>query len=87
MALATNGTGAGAHFALAYEGNAALTNKLFEFLDRFEIGIDERLVYEIPKMFGRLQFWTMRRLKHKPYAIRYSQVFWPMRRSGPRLLR
>src|SRR5271166_3930150 len=71
--------GAGAdHFALAGKGDAAFADKLFEILDRLEISVDQRLVYEFPKVFRRLQLGTMRRLKHKPDAIRYSQVFWPM---------
>jgi len=71
--------GAGAdHFALAGKGDAAFADKLFEILDRLEISVDQRLVYEFSKVFRRLQLGTMRRLKHKPDAIRYSQVFWPM---------
>jgi hypothetical protein len=71
--------GAGAdHFALAGKGDAAFADKLFEILDRLEISVDQRLVYEFPKVFRRLQLGTMRRLKHEPDAIRYSQVFWPM---------
>src|SRR5208337_3802815 len=71
--------GAGAdHFALAGKGDAAFAEKLFEILDRLEISVDQRLVYELPKVFRRLQLGTKRRLKHEPDAIRYSQVFWPM---------
>ncbi len=71
--------GAGSdRIALVDKGDAALTDKLFEILDGLEIGIDERLVYELPKVFDGLQLGTMRRLKHEPDAIGYSQVFWPM---------
>ena len=71
--------GAGAdHFALAGKGDAAFADTLFEILDRLEVGIDQRLVNERPKVFGGLQLGTMRRPKHEPDAIRYSQVFWPM---------
>jgi hypothetical protein len=47
--------GAGAdHFALAGKSDAALTDKLFEILDRLEIGIGQWLVYELPQVFGGL---------------------------------
>ena len=58
--------------------DAALADNLFEVLDGLEISVDQRLVDELPKVFRRLQFGTIRRLKHEPDAIRYSQVFWPM---------
>ncbi len=59
--------GAGAdHIALAGESDAALTDKLFEILDGLEIGVDQRLVYERPEVFGRLQVGTMRRLIPTP---------------------
>jgi len=49
--------GAGAdHVALAGEGDAAFADKLFEILDRLEIGVDQGFVDELPKVFGGLQF-------------------------------
>ena len=51
------------HIALAGEGDAAFADNLFEVLDRLEIGVDQRLIYELPKMLRRLQFGTVRRLK------------------------
>ena len=66
------------HIALAGEGDAAFADNLFEVLDRLEIGVDQRLIDELPKMLRRLQLGTVRRLKHEPDAIGRSQVFWPM---------
>jgi hypothetical protein len=47
------------HIALAGEGDAAFADKLFEVLDRLEIGVDQRLVDELTKVFGGLQFGTV----------------------------
>jgi hypothetical protein len=62
--------GAGADWlSLVHEGDAALTDNFFEVLDGLEVSVDQGLVDELPKVLGRLQFGTMRRLKHEPDAI------------------
>lgn len=42
------------HFVLAGEGNAAVADNLVEFLDRLKIGVGQRLVDKLPKVFRRL---------------------------------
>ncbi len=66
------------YFALADEGNAAAADSLVEVLDSFEIGIDQRLVHEVPEMLGGLQPGAMGGLEHEPDAIWNSQIFWPV---------
>ncbi len=66
------------HVLLAGQGDAALADKLFELPDGLEIGVDQRFVYELPKVFGGLQLGAMRRLIHEPDAFRDSQVFRPV---------
>ena len=38
------------HIALAGEGDAVFADNLFEVLDRLAIGVDQRLIDELPKM-------------------------------------
>jgi len=52
--------GAGAdRILLPNQGNAAFADNLFEILDGLEIGVDQRLIYELPKVFGGLQLWAV----------------------------
>jgi len=52
--------GAGAdRILLPNQGNAAFADNLFEVLDGLEIGVDQRLIYELPKVFGGLQLWAV----------------------------
>jgi len=63
------------HFALLSEGDAALADRLIESIQAFEIGVDQRLVDELPKMLGRLQLGTVSGLKDEADAVGNGQAF------------
>ena len=58
--------------------HAALADGLFEVADGLEIGVDQRLVHELPKVFGGLHLGAVRGLEHEPDTVRHSQVFRPV---------
>jgi len=60
---------------LANQFNAAFADNLFEILDGLEIGVDQRLIHELPEVFGGLQLWAVRRLEHEPDAAGHNQIF------------
>ena len=65
-------------FWLLSERDAAVAERLVKALDAVEATIGERFVDESPKMFGRLELWTVGGLKHEANAVWYGQVFWPV---------
>ena len=62
------------HVALLCEGDATLADRLVESIQAFEVGVDQRLVDEFPKMLGRLQLGTMSGLKDEADAVGNGQV-------------
>jgi hypothetical protein len=57
---------------------AAVAERLVKALDAVKATIGERFVDERPKMFGRLELWTVGGLKYEANAVWYGQVFWPV---------
>jgi hypothetical protein len=53
---------------------AAVAERLVKALDAVKATIGERFVDERPKMFGRLELWTVGGLKYEANAV----VFWPV---------
>jgi hypothetical protein len=65
------------HVLLPGQGDAALADNLFEIPDGLEIGVDQRFVQELPKVFGGLQLGAVRRLEPEPDAIRQRDGLLP----------
>ena len=60
------------------EGDAAVGDRLIQALNGGKAAVGERFVDEGPKMFGRLELWTVGGLKYEANAVWYRQVFWPV---------
>jgi len=63
------------HFGLLHQCDAAIADCAIKCCDAVEAAIDERLVDEVPKVFGRLQLGTMGGLEDETDAIGDDQVF------------
>ena len=60
----------------AVQGAASLCDDGIEFVDCFEVPVDEGLIEERPQAFGGLQFWTVGRQKDEPDSVGDGQIFW-----------
>lgn len=54
---------------------ASLGNGGIEIVDGVEVFVDKRLIYEGPKVLGRLEFWAVGGLVNQPDSIRNGKVF------------
>ena len=63
---------AGAPFddlAVSGQLSAAVGNDGVESFDVGDMGVDDRLVDDLPEMLGGLDFWRVARQEEKPYSV------------------
>jgi len=63
------------HFGLLHESDAAIAHSAVKVVDVVKTAIGEQLVDKRPKVFGGLQFGTVRGLEDEADAVRYGHVF------------